>query len=334
MNNEFLDKKKKNPFINISRENSFSDYSKNIFNIQNLKFNFENNNFSISNLKSKIQKSHSSSCLRKYKVLSFNNKIITTKNNLQLIKPKICFKNENYQTIKIIRTNTSFSDNDKNDSQKKNKITISYCKNEDEFTNTYHPKNINNITENHQYISPKKKFVSNYNNIHVNKLNNKSKAYISIQNYPRKNLMNLFEKINVNDEEGKANNKKSNNKNLHNNIITSLKSEFGLDKKELYQKNDKNRKIFNYNNISSKKDKINNKKKYNVKLFKNISSLKKKIMRENFNNIFKYRKLNNHFNNKNILSKNSKNNNIKIKKSKSFDFTRIKKIIERYFKYF
>ena len=331
MNNEFCHENEIIPFINISRTNSFSDSSKNIFYIQNLKYYFENNNFFISNLRNKSQKSHSASCLRKNGAISLNYKFITTGNNLQLKQPKIPFKNGINKTITIIEDNSSFSENNKDNSQKKNKITISYCKNEDEFANTSYSKNINKFTEN-SYISPKKNFVSKYNDINVNKLKNKSKEFISIQNYPGKNLMNIFDKIKVNKDKEKSNNKDSNNNNkkLHNNIA-SLRTVFDFDKKELYQKNEKKSKIVNYNIISSKKDKINN----NVKTVKyNFTSLKKNIIRENLNNNkFKYHKLNKFkLNNKYILSKNSQKNNTKRKKSKSFDFTRIKKLKEIYFK--
>ena len=59
-----------------------------------------------------------------------------------------------------------------------------------------------------KYNSPEKKLYTNYNEINNYHKYRRNKPIISIENYRGKNLMDLFDKINVNEEKSNNNNKK------------------------------------------------------------------------------------------------------------------------------
>ena len=95
-------------------------------------------------------------------------------------------------------------------------MDIAHPKIEDEFVNnTYDSKNLKNINQITQkdYVSPQKIIFPDYNKIKINKLNNK-KAFFCYENYRGKNLMNIFDKININHDEEKADKNFSENKNI------------------------------------------------------------------------------------------------------------------------
>ena len=206
------------PFINISGTNSNSYFSNNIFSIKNLKRYFEDYNSFLFILSShKKINSKSLSSLKKPKVISIKNKYIPSRNNLLLAHPKITFKKQIYKKIKKTPHNSRLSQVEKKDTKNKKEKDVIYPKIKDEFPiNFTNIQNINRVKQK-DYLSPKKISFPDYNKIKINKLNNK-KSIFCYENYPGKNLMNIFDKININKDEEKADKNFAENKNMNRSI--------------------------------------------------------------------------------------------------------------------
>ena len=313
------------PFINISGTNSNSYISKNIFSIKNLKQYFGDNNSFLSILPlHKKRNSKSLSSLKIPKFISLKNKNISSGNNLILAHPKITFKNKIYKKIKKTPHNSILSQAVKKGTKSKKEKDIIYPKIEDELDNNFtNIQNINQITPK-DYLSPKKLSFPDYNKIKINKLNNK-KSIFCYENYPGKNLMNIFDKININKDEEKADKNFAENKNM-NRSIDEIKNR--------NSKKNKSIKSYIYNVISLKKDYTNKNRIGNIKLYnftgiKTQTPLKNHIKRKSKNiyyNKYKHNKwIKYNFINKNFLAK----NNPKNYENKSFD-----NFINRTFSYF
>ena len=311
------------PFINISGINSNSYISKNIFSIKSLKQYFGDNNSFLSILPlHKKRNSKSLSSLKIPKFISLKNKNISSGNNLLLAHPKITFKKQIYKKIKIRPHTSRLSQAEKKGTKNKKEKDIIYTKNEDEFDNNFtNMQKINQITQK-EYISPKKISFPDYNKIKINKLNNK-KSIFCYENYPGKNLMNIFDKININKDEEKADKNFAENKNM-NRSIDEIKNR--------NSKKNKSIKSYIYNVISLKKDYTNKNRIGNIKLY-NFTGIKTQTPLNNhtrrkskniYYNKYKHNKwIKYNFNNKNFLAKN------KNYKNKSFDH-----FINRTFSYF
>ena len=311
------------PFINISGTNSNSYFSNNIFSIKNLKRYFEDYNSFLFILSShKKINSKSLSSLKKPKVISIKNKYIPSRNNLLLAHPKITFKKQIYKKIKKTPHNSRLSQVEKKDTKNKKEKDVIYPKIEDEFANNFtNIQNINRVTQK-DYLSPKKLSFPDYNKIKINKLNNK-KSIFCYENYPGKNLMNIFDKININTDEEKADKNFAENKNMNRNID---------EIKNRNSKKNKSIKSYIYNVISLKKDYTNKNRIGNIKLY-NFTGIKTQTPLNNhtrrkskniYYNKYKHNKwIKYNFNNKNFLAKN------KNYKNKSFDH-----FINRTFSYF
>ena len=311
------------PFINISGTNSNSYFSNNIFSIKNLKRYFEDYNSFLFILSShKKINSKSLSSLKKPKVISIKNKYIPSRNNLLLAHPKITFKKQIYKKIKKTPHNSRLSQVEKKDTKNKKEKDVIYPKIKDEFPiNFTNIQNINRVKQK-DYLSPKKISFPDYNKIKINKLNNK-KSIFCYENYPGKNLMNIFDKININKDEEKADKNFAENKNM-NRSIDEIKNR--------NSKKNKSIKSYIYNVISLKKDYTNKNRIGNIKLY-NFTGIKTQTPLNNhtrrkskniYYNKYKHNKwIKYNFNNKNFLAKN------KNYKNKSFDH-----FINRTFSYF
>ena len=334
---ENTNKKDQIPFIDISGINSSSDFSKNNYYIKNLKQYFNNKNYFLSIISSpKKINSKSLSALKQSKIISTKNKYIPSRNNLLLAHPKITFKKQIYKKIKKLPRKSLLSSAEKKGIKNKKEMDIVHPKIEDEFVNNTYDnknlKNINKITRN-EYISPKKNIFPDYNKIKINKLKNK-KAIFCSENYPGKNLMNIFDKINVNHDEEKADKNFSENKNTNKNIV-EIKNRNSV-KKILSLKINKRIKSYNHNVISLKKDYANINRIGNIKLY-NISGIKTpyKTRKKSNNpyNKYKYNKwIKYHFNNKNIFAKTKNNNYENINRTFSYFSYNKKKLIFKNYK--
>ena len=311
------------PFINISGTNSNSYFSNNIFSIKNLKRYFEDYNSFLFILSShKKINSKSLSSIKKQNVISLKNKNISSGNNLLLAHPKITFKKQIYKKIKKTPHNSRLSQVEKKDTKNKKEKDVIYPKIKDEFANNFtNIQNINRVKQK-DYLSPKKISFPDYNKIKINKLNNK-KSIFCYENYPGKNLINAFDKININKDEEKADKNFAENKNMNRNID---------EIKNRNSKKNKSIKSYIYNVISLKKDYTNKNRIGNIKLY-NFTGIKTQTPLNNhtrrkskniYYNKYKHNKwIKYNFNNKNFLAKN------KNYKNKSFDH-----FINRTFSYF
>ena len=289
ISNQYYNKKEKIPYIDISNSSSYSDDDKNTFIIQQTEQTFNNFNYSLPLLVPNKK----------------GNEISLNQNNISYIK--LSTKKNLSINFKILKRNSSFR-------KKKASLDFSLLKKAKEICLKIKKRKIKKLKiinkdsniasydfkkniqiENIQYYSPIKKSFSDYNKIKNSKLKYKKKSILSINNYQGKNLMEIFDKIeNVNKEEQ--------------NTIKNFSPNYIKKESKLEKKYGKTSILSSYNNIQlkslninySKKFKINNINKEQIKKSTNFGRKPIKSTKYNYKPKKKFKRSLS-FNNNNIL---------------------------------